>query len=209
MHFTAEDSRSTRARNHENIPSLLTFKYLVPEFSPGFFRLIPANTSTRDFARLFIPRDSRLNFFWNFPFFQRFLNYLAFWHRVKISWVLFSNIKKLLFYLIWDVVSFEIAFGHFKFACFVLKQNFWRFPPFKDCSYSWTSSTLFSNCEASGSMQQERIQIIKLLDFVCSLFPKAIFFDFYFTLLITKTRLYNFDPLKPHFYVVKLGFTGE
>ena len=26
--------------------------------------------------------------------------------------------------------------------------------------------------------------------------------------LITKTRLYNFDLLKPHFYVVKLGFTG-
>ena len=24
---------------------------------------------------------------------------------------------------------------------------------------------------------------------------------------ITKTDLYNFDPLKPHFYVVKLGFT--
>ena len=26
--------------------------------------------------------------------------------------------------------------------------------------------------------------------------------------LITKTRLYNFDPLKPHFYIVKLGFAG-
>ena len=25
---------------------------------------------------------------------------------------------------------------------------------------------------------------------------------------ITKTRLYNFDPLKPHFYIVKLGFAG-
>ena len=25
---------------------------------------------------------------------------------------------------------------------------------------------------------------------------------------ITKTYLYSFDPLKPHFYVVKLGFTG-
>ena len=25
--------------------------------------------------------------------------------------------------------------------------------------------------------------------------------------IITKTRLYNFDPLKPHFYIVKLGFT--
>ena len=27
-------------------------------------------------------------------------------------------------------------------------------------------------------------------------------------ILITKTHLYNFDPLKPHFYIVKLGFTG-
>ena len=25
---------------------------------------------------------------------------------------------------------------------------------------------------------------------------------------ITKTCLYNFDPLKPHFYIVKLGFRG-
>ena len=25
---------------------------------------------------------------------------------------------------------------------------------------------------------------------------------------ITKTGLYNIDPLKPHFYIVKLGFTG-
>ena len=25
---------------------------------------------------------------------------------------------------------------------------------------------------------------------------------------ITKTCLYNVDPLKPHFYTVKLGFTG-
>ena len=29
-----------------------------------------------------------------------------------------------------------------------------------------------------------------------------------FSLGITKTYLYNFDPLKPHFYIVKLGFTG-
>ena len=26
--------------------------------------------------------------------------------------------------------------------------------------------------------------------------------------VITKTYLYNFDPLKPHFDIVKLGFTG-
>ena len=30
---------------------------------------------------------------------------------------------------------------------------------------------------------------------------------FYFR-CITKTYLYNFDPLKPHFYIVKLGLTG-
>ena len=28
------------------------------------------------------------------------------------------------------------------------------------------------------------------------------------SVLIKKTCLYNFDPLKPHFYIVKLGFTG-
>ena len=27
-------------------------------------------------------------------------------------------------------------------------------------------------------------------------------------LCITKTYLYNFEPLKPNFYIVKLGFTG-
>ena len=26
--------------------------------------------------------------------------------------------------------------------------------------------------------------------------------------IITKTYLYNFDPLEPHFYLVKVGFTG-
>ena len=26
--------------------------------------------------------------------------------------------------------------------------------------------------------------------------------------ITTKTCLYNFDPLKPNFYIVKLGFTG-
>ena len=28
------------------------------------------------------------------------------------------------------------------------------------------------------------------------------------TFFIMKTYLYNFDPLKPHFYIVKLGFAG-
>ena len=32
--------------------------------------------------------------------------------------------------------------------------------------------------------------------------------SFHICVPITKTCLYNFDPLKPHFYIVKLGFTG-
>ena len=33
-------------------------------------------------------------------------------------------------------------------------------------------------------------------------------FDSYLPDNITKTCLYNVDLLKPHFYIVKLGFTG-
>ena len=34
------------------------------------------------------------------------------------------------------------------------------------------------------------------------------FFMFTSLTLIRKTRIYNFDPHKPHFYIVKMGFTG-
>ena len=55
-----------------------------------------------------------------------------------------------------------------------------------------------------------------LLFFFLLIFFFFFFFFFLFTfslgvicrqVRITKTRLYNFDPLKPHFYIVKLGFT--
>ena len=39
---------------------------------------------------------------------------------------------------------------------------------------------------------------------VCVCFIKAYAVGIY---NITKTYLYNFDPLKPHFYIIKLGFT--
>ena len=37
---------------------------------------------------------------------------------------------------------------------------------------------------------------------------QAIGADLDSTLDITKTYLYNFDPLKPHVYIAKLGFIG-
>ena len=49
-----------------------------------------------------------------------------------------------------------------------------------------------SACASAQSDQGLRCQLTKSLD----------------TTKCTKTRLYNLDPLKPHFYIVKLGFTG-
>ena len=46
------------------------------------------------------------------------------------------------------------------------------------------------------------------LNFSVPNFRRHLTSDFLNKLSITKTRLYNFDPLKPHFYVAKLGFTG-
>ena len=48
-------------------------------------------------------------------------------------------------------------------------------------------------------------QIVKFrfVNFTISVLSCIIFFH----LFITKTNLYNFDPPKPHFYIVKLGFS--
>ena len=43
--------------------------------------------------------------------------------------------------------------------------------------------------------------------FVCYDIPEAAR-EITVVFIITKTCLYNIDPLKPHFYIVKLGFTG-
>ena len=43
---------------------------------------------------------------------------------------------------------------------------------------------------------------------VGSSYPVAVVSQRVFPRPITKTRLYNFDPLKPHFYTLKQGFTG-
>ena len=43
---------------------------------------------------------------------------------------------------------------------------------------------------------------------VCGFLASDRHWAFWFVLSITKTCLYKFDPLKPHFYIVKLGFIG-
>ena len=53
---------------------------------------------------------------------------------------------------------------------------------------------------ASKLLQPINLLLIRLC--ICAVF------DWLCWGFITKTYLYNFDPLKPYFYIVKLGFTG-
>ena len=61
-------------------------------------------------------------------------------------------------------------------------------------------SLLFENCDLSSV----------ILDFLenLSAFKMVVIKYQVMKALITKTYLYNVDPLKPHIYIVKLGFTG-
>ena len=52
-----------------------------------------------------------------------------------------------------------------------------------------------------GVSKWKMVLSFKILVHIESLYSGRIF-------SITKTRLYNFDPLKPHFYTIKLGFPG-
>ena len=47
-----------------------------------------------------------------------------------------------------------------------------------------------------GMESEDADQTAQTLNLICAL------------AVITKTYLYNFDPLKPHFYILKPGFTG-
>ena len=67
----------------------------------------------------------------------------------------------------------------------------------------WTISTFFfplNNCWKSAWYVKTQNLLCKSLSLSIDTYRKG--------WLITKTYLYNYDPLKPHFYIVKLGFTG-
>ena len=73
--------------------------------------------------------------------------------------------------------------------------------------------TFHTNCLHRGKLQNK--VKVKPLGKIWQRFQNVICYCFNLELksmetactLITKTCLYNFDPLKPHFYTVKLGFT--
>ena len=60
------------------------------------------------------------------------------------------------------------------------------------------------NISFCGEMRKIYILVGKIVPYLefCGLIFSLVFLG------ITKNYLYNFDPLQPHFYIVKLGFTG-
>ena len=88
-----------------------------------------------------------------------------------------------------------------------IRDNLWRWK----CSF-WLNATFQENKDRAMqtylrtffSLDRAHIMPATVLDYVVLLTHQCRM-DFYH---ITKTCLYNVDPLKPHFYIVKLGFTG-
>ena len=72
------------------------------------------------------------------------------------------------------------------------------------------SKMLHRNGPSKGSDQA--VQMRRLIwSFSWCTCPRYFFLKWwlhYRSHIVTKTYLYNFNPLKPHFYIVKLGFTG-
>ena len=64
--------------------------------------------------------------------------------------------------------------------------------------------------QTKTEMKQRPLSTSKLLRLIWLLFgiSKYCLIKWQTVQNITKTYLYNFDPLKPHFHIVKLGFTG-
>ena len=85
------------------------------------------------------------------------------------------------------------------FYSFVFQKN-----PYIEMCWDRSSCCLMLVWRINNVIQYYDIVQILLIFWDCMYRAQTLHQKIY----ITKTRLYNFDPLKPHFYIVKLGFTG-
>ena len=72
----------------------------------------------------------------------------------------------------------------------------WKISEFLSENFRFFGGEIFSTFEQECFLTY--LYALKTLIFTCQCG----------SVIITKTRLYNSDPLEPHFYIVKLGFTG-
>ena len=93
--------------------------------------------------------------------------------------------------------------------CILLELQHWVFEPAHNKTHSKTCAT-----SEDSDQPVPPCSLSVFADLMCSLNLQAIQRgkneNLCYTgwIYITKTYLYNFDPLKPHFYIAKLGFTG-
>ena len=97
------------------------------------------------------------------------------------------------------------------------KENFWCFLLFFVCCFFiyaayMNSKTVYSEHPDQSSKMHNLVMTfaIHILQCTMILYAGSEYLDRTKQQIryITKTYLYNVDPLKPHFYIVKLGFTG-
>ena len=79
-------------------------------------------------------------------------------------------------------------------------QNFLHDP-----RINWKST--FS-CKKWEKCQHFSTKIVPYLELSCAVLTLHSVYKSSWMITITKTYLYNFDPHKPHFYILKLGYTG-
>ena len=99
---------------------------------------------------------------------------------------------------------FILFFFHFSWLSNRIMRkifNHWRLEPVYKLLYT-------ENVELTSSNQQRKQRKLHLTCIESQLFTYDCIYTFVYGGCITKTYLYNFDPLEPHFYTVKLGFKG-
>ena len=73
---------------------------------------------------------------------------------------------------------------------------------YQECLAFTTVQPLYNN----HSMEDKQLVVAERFIYTCSRTTHSEIIKL--AVIIMKTCLYTFDPLKPHFYIVKLGFTG-
>ena len=114
------------------------------------------------------------------------------------------------------VVKFSIYLNRYVFIMIIWTAT-WENVHFRKC----TQWIIRSACASAQSVQSRRglyletlhpglsiMRPVKILIILCEIADWSKSSPDTHVRAITTTSLYNFDPLKPHFYKVKLGFTG-
>ena len=125
-----------------------------------------------------------------------------------------AEIWKISEFFIWKISVFgDEIFYIFVLACF---RNVAIFVPFKCSSFLECLTLMTSYVENDRFRKQIYKEIILLYhEIVCCVYSLEYhhrcdsneYSQLTIFVYITKTYLYYIDPLKPHFYIVKLGFT--